>query len=82
MAGIVLQYPLSLFDALIGIYMSSSIWKTKNVISNCVSTRKGAWGGGGNPRSILFSAADINGDGRLDQEEFEDILTDPLVSWP
>jgi len=30
--------------------------------------------------SILFSAADINGDGRLDREEFEDILTDPLVS--
>eukprot|EP00435_Cladocopium_sp_Y103_P069452 s44_g33.t1 len=28
--------------------------------------------------SILFSAADINGDGRLDQEEFGDILADPM----
>lgn len=30
--------------------------------------------------SILFSAADINGDGRLDSEEFADILADPMVS--
>ena len=29
-------------------------------------------------RSILFSAADINGDGRLDSEEFADILADPM----
>ena len=32
-------------------------------------------------RSILFSAADINGDGRLDHEEFGDILADPMDPW-
>ena len=32
-------------------------------------------------RSILFSAADINGDGRLDAEEFADILADPMDAW-
>eukprot|EP00913_Durusdinium_trenchii_P001417 g1312.t1 len=30
--------------------------------------------------SILFEAADTNGDGRLDREEFAEILADPLVS--
>ena len=30
---------------------------------------------------MLFEAADDNGDGRLDRQEFQDILEDPIVSW-
>ena len=31
-------------------------------------------------RAVLFEAADENGDGRLDRQEFQEILADPIAS--